>query len=133
VTLPSANRTGIYIAYPTTGELKSIYRPKNYKTVVNWDHTKVGIAKNSFEGRSRGYLSNFDNEVVFVPIAIVDNVSNLKDVEDLILDRLKSRFQRVGRAREWFDTKDRTEFVSIIKSTLLSSSVDHELIDGESV
>lgn len=85
MTVPAADRRGIYIAYPTTAELKSIFKPKNYKTKVNWGHTKIGIAKDSFERRSKGYFSNFDDEVVFTPVAIIENVSELLRIEKLIL------------------------------------------------
>jgi hypothetical protein len=46
-------RTGIYLAYPTSPETKSIYRQKSYKTLDNDTHTKVGIAKDSFKAREK--------------------------------------------------------------------------------
>jgi len=86
--------------------LKSIYRPKNYKTRVNDKHTKIGIAKDSFNARSKGYYSNFDNEVIFTPVAIVEKES-LEQIEKEILRQIEFEFERVGRAREWFKTTDR--------------------------
>ncbi len=121
------NQTGIYIAYPTTSELKSIYRPKNYKTLVNDQHTKVGIAKDSFKSRSRGYYGNFDNEVEFIPIVIID-VKYLDQIEKLVLSEIKAEFSKVGRAREWFKTTNYKRITEIIFSTLKSTGIEHERI-----
>jgi len=120
-------KTGIYIAYPTTPELKSIYRPKSYKTMVNERHTKAGIAKESFGSREKGYVDNFDGEVVFRPIAVIA-VENLKPAEDVVLSALKAEFKRVGRSREWFATSNHERVIDIITATLAGSSIRHDLI-----
>jgi hypothetical protein len=120
-------KTGIYIAYPTSPILKSIYRPKNYKTMVNDQHTKVGIAKDSFASRRKGYVGNFDNEVEFIPIAIVP-LGDLIEAENLILGKICNEFTRVGRAREWFNTSEHQRIVEIVVSTLASSDFEHERI-----
>lgn len=117
--------TGIYMAYPTSPILESIYRPKNYKTQVNDQHTKIGIAKESFKSRESGYLSNFDNEIKFIPLAIVKN-EELVSVEKEILLALKNEFSRVGRAREWFSTSDHNRVASIVSSTLHKTGVKFE-------
>ena len=120
-------QTGIYIAYPTTDTLKSIYRPKNYKTEVNNQHTKVGIAKESFQARKTGYTSNFDNEVEFHPIAIIDR-AYLEEAESKIIAAICKEFGRVGRAREWFCTSDHKRIVDIIIDSLSASGIKHELL-----
>jgi hypothetical protein len=60
------NSTGVYIAYPTSAQFKPIYR--GYKTVVNLEHTKIGIAQRSFESREHGYIAAFQSEVKFFPV-----------------------------------------------------------------
>ena len=91
-------KTGVYIAYPTSPILKSIYRPKNYKIMVNDQHTKVGIAKDSFASRRKGYVGNFDNEVEFIPIAVVP-LEQLIEAERHILSAVRNKYTRVGCAR----------------------------------
>ena len=94
------NKTGIYIAIPTSNTLKSIYRAQNYKTQVNNEHLKIGITKDSFQSRSKCYYDNFDNEVEFIPLVAI-NRDVLKEVEAKVLAQIKIEFNRVGRAREW--------------------------------
>jgi len=120
-------QTGIYIAYPTTSELKSIYKPKNYKTMVNDQHTKVGIAKDSFNSRSKGYYGNFDNEVDFIPLVIID-VKHLGQIEKIILSEINAEFSKVGRAREWFDTTNRKRVTEIVFSTIVASGIEYKRI-----
>lgn len=119
--------TGMYIAYPTSPVLKSIYRTKNYKTEVNDQHTKVGKARNSFHSRRGGYLSNFDNEVEFVPVVAIDR-EKLDHAEQLILKAVITHYKRVGRAREWFQTADRERIIGIITKTLNEHGVDYRFI-----
>lgn len=121
------NKTGIYIAYPTSSAMKSIYRPKNYKTMVNDRHTKVGIAKDSFASRRKGYVGNFDNEVNFIPIAIVPR-EQLGEAERYIIHAIHKNYERVGRAREWFDTSDHEKIVEIIFANLNEGGFSHEKI-----
>jgi len=120
-------KTGIYIAYPTSPLLKSIYRPGSYKTKVNDQHTKVGIATKSFASRRKVYFDNFDNEVEFIPITIISS-DQLKKAEQLILVEIKRKYKKVGRSREWFNTPKRQEIVEIIISTLAESGIAHEQI-----
>jgi hypothetical protein len=58
------------------------------QTMVNDQHTKVGIAKNSFASRRKGYIGNFDNEVEFIPIAIV-HMGQLIEFERLSLSTIR--------------------------------------------
>ena len=120
-------RTGIYIAHPTSPVLKSIYRPKNYKTTVNNQHTKVGIAKKSFASRRKGYVDNFDNEVEFIPITLIP-LEQLVKAEHLILNAIHKKYKKVGRSREWFNTSMRQEIAGIIIATLDESGIAHEQI-----
>lgn len=122
------SKTGIYMAYPTTAVLKSIYRPKNYKTMVNKEHTKVGIAKDSFNARSRGYFSNFDNEVIFIPLAVIQDIQTLIIVEQFVLSEINSEYSRVGRAREWFNTYNHNRIKEIVAQSLIASGVPHEYV-----
>jgi len=119
---------GIYIAFPTSRVMKSIYRPKNYKTMVNEQHTKVGITKNSFKSRRKGYIDNFDNQVNFIPIAIV-HPDQLNKAETSILAVIREKYKRVGRAREWFHTQNRDDLVELILTTLAASDIEHKLIN----
>ncbi|EGV20154.1 hypothetical protein ThimaDRAFT_0830 [Thiocapsa marina 5811] len=108
-------RPGVYLAFPTSAELKPIYA--GYKTKVNDQHTKIGIARDCFEARKRSYVGTFDGEVEFWPIAEV-NKESLKSVEDRILARVSRRYGKVGRAREWFNTTDRKEIRAMILALL---------------
>ena len=121
------NQTGIYIAIPTSAVLKSIYRAQNYKTEVNNEHLKIGITKDSFQSRSKCYYDNFDNEVEFIPLVAI-NRDVLKEVEAKVLAQIKIEFNRVGRAREWFDTNDKQRIIKILISTLCKENVEYELL-----
>jgi hypothetical protein len=124
------SKTGIYIAHPTSAVLKSIYKPKNYKTMVNDEHTKVGIAKHSFLARSKGYYSNFDNEVMFKPIVIIEDINLLVIIEKHLLSQIRLEFKRVGRSREWFETNEREKVSDLVSQFLLEFDRDkYQLID----
>ena len=122
-------KTGIYIAYPTSPVLKSIYKAGGYKTKVNDQHTKVGIAKDSFKSRSKSYLGNFDNEVVFIPMVFVDK-RHLKRAEDMLLSEIELEFCKVGHAREWFDTLNRKRISDLVFSTLATSGIEYKTIQS---
>ncbi len=121
-------QTGIYLAYPKSPNLKSIYRQKKYKTEVNETHTKVGIAKNSFKAREKGYLKNFDEEVVFAPLAIIVDLDELKRVEDLILEALRLEFENEKPSREWFRTSNHEKVTEIIIQVLTLNQITHKFI-----
>lgn len=113
------NKTGIYIAYPVTCTSKSIYR--GYKTKVNKKHTKTGIATDSFSTRKKDYCSTFNDEVEFIPVAVVSNLAALRNIEKSVLSNIKKEFPTVGHARKWFDTDDRNRIIDIITQTLSKS------------
>lgn len=123
----SLDGTGIYLAFPTSSMLKSIYPQKQYKTMVNDQHTKVGIAEDSLRARKLNYLKTFDNEVKFVPIAFIER-EFLEFIEGRIILELRSRFSIVGKSREWFHTSDRQKMIEIISRILSESNVAHELL-----
>jgi hypothetical protein len=104
--------TGIYLAYPTTTTLKQTYR--NHKSMVNDQHTKVGITVKSFRERSNEYERTFDGEVEFVPLVVMEP-EQLALIEKDILSALRAEFGNVGRTREWFDTSDRTRIIEIVQ------------------
>lgn len=93
--------TGLYMAYPTTDERKPIFR--GYKTMVNRNHTKVGITRDSFAQRQKEYLKTFDGEVEFIPLIEIPK-DRLKESEDFVRSALTREFGCVGNAREWFNT-----------------------------
>jgi hypothetical protein len=95
--------------------------------MVNDQHTKVGIAKDSLGARKRRYLKTFDNEVEFIPVAVVD-LEVLQVIERRIIRELRSRFSKVGRSREWLYTSDRQKVIAIISRTLSESNIAHELL-----
>ena len=74
--------TGIYMAYPTTTELKPTYR--KHKSLVNLNHTKVGITTDCFRKRRNEYHRTFNNEVEFVPLLSMP-ANKLAEVEGEIL------------------------------------------------
>lgn len=106
--------TGIYIAFPTSPLLKPIYR--GYATKVNNQHTKVGIARDSFSSRKNSYMNTFDGEVVFLPVVVID-AKLVESRENIILNKLSKLYPRVGRAREWFYTTDTKAVLQIINET----------------
>ncbi len=120
--------TGIYIVYPTSSTLKSIYKSKDYKTKVNDQHVKVGIAKESFRSRKSGYLGNFDNEVEFLPFILMRQ-EFLENAEKKVIAAICTKFSRVGYSREWFNTTNIQEVAKIIAKTLLENNIEHECID----
>ena len=123
------SKTGIYISYPTSPVLKSIYKAGGYKTKVNDRHTKVGKAENGFKNREGQYLGNFDNEAKFIPIVYIDN-THLKHAEEIVLSAIKSKFSTVGHAKEWFDTLDRKKISEIVINTLDISGIKYEAIQS---
>lgn len=115
--------TGIYMAYPTSPLLKSVCRPRGYKSLVNDQYTKVGIAKISFRSRERRYKSNFDDEVEFVPLAIIGG-EELERIEKPVLAAIAKEFEKVSRARQWFHTNNRCRVADIVSTTLRRSNVE---------
>ncbi len=98
--------------------------------MVNDQHTKVGIAKDSLKARKLSYLRTFGNEVEFIPVAVVEQ-EFLKSIEDRIILELRSRFSSVGKSREWFHTSDRQKVFGIVSQLLFESNVEHELLWGD--
>ena len=118
-------KIGIYSAYPTTSELKPIF--KGFKTKVNNNHTKVGKCEIGFLGREKNYQTTFDKEVEFHPVVILKKVEDL-DVEKDVINVLKERYKKVGFAKEWFDTDDHESVIKIIVDVVKKSGVDYELV-----
>ncbi len=113
------NKTGIYIAYPTSAKLKSIYAGSEAK--VNNKHTKVGIAKKSFKSRKKGYDKVFDDEVEFEPLVEIADLKELKEIEKEILINIKKEFSKVGQTQEWFETANRDRIKEIALDTLINT------------
>ena len=126
----SLDRTGIYLAFPTSSMLKSIYPQKHYKTMVNDQHTKIGIPKDSLRARKCSYLRTFNNEVEFIPIAFVEQAF-LEFIEDRILLERRSRFSRVGKSREWFHTLDRRKVIELVSKVLFESNIAYKLLSND--
>jgi len=106
--------TGIYIAYPTSAVLKPIY--PGYKTFVNAEHTKIGIARRSFVSREHQYVKAFQAEVVFFPILELPAAA-LRAFEMQLLRMLLCTYSRSGHAREWFHTSERQAIAERVWST----------------
>jgi hypothetical protein len=109
------NGVGVYMAYPTTSVLKPIYQ--GYKAQVNDMHTKVGITEDSFSSRKNSYLKTFGGEVKFIPVAEI-KMAELKNVEKIIVADLSTKFQKVGRTREWFETNDRNMILEMVLESI---------------
>lgn len=103
--------SGIYIAYPTTPQLKPTYR--GHKTLVNDQHTKVGVATKDFVSREDEYMRTFQSDVAFYPVLACDP-SILPALEARILHAMRSRYPLSGTAREWFRTTDRQAVADLI-------------------
>ena len=98
--------------------------------MVNDQHTKIGIAKDCLRARKLSYLRTFDNEVEFVPIALLEQ-EFLKSIEDRIKIELRSRYSKVGKSREWFHTSDRQKVIEIVSKGLLERNIAHELLPND--
>lgn len=119
-------QTGIYLVYPTSEELESIYKPKGYKTMVSNQHSKLGITQKSFKSRKKCYTKNFE-DVVFKPLVIVDSIY-LKSIEKEILNVIKNEFNTVGYSREWIDSTNRTRITEIVRDELVKSRIPHIIV-----
>lgn len=115
--------TGIYLVYPISEKIESIFKQKNYKTKVNNEHTKVGITEKSFKSRKKCYVDNFD-DVDFMVLAIVD-AKYLKIIEKEILIVIKREFNIVGYSREWIDSNNRSRIIEIIYNKLEKSGIPY--------
>ena len=109
-------KTGIYIAWPTTDEMKPIYRGS--PTMVNDQCTNVGKTANSFQARQGDYLATFGSEVKFEPLAAIEGSKELAQIEEEILLAMRKEFRQVGRARQWFHTSDREQVREIVANVL---------------
>tara|TARA_Y100001954_G_C15464848_1_gene432704 strand:- start:137 stop:550 length:414 start_codon:yes stop_codon:yes gene_type:complete len=121
-----ANKKGIYIAYPLADDLQSIYKPKNYKTTVNKNHTKIGITVKAFKSRAKCYYDNFGTQFKFIPIFILNNDSDILAIEKKILEAIKNELPKRGRSREWFETDDRERIINIAKEVLIQNEINHQ-------
>ena len=109
-------QTGIYLAYPKSKKMQSIYKIKNYKTKVNKHYTKVGITQTSFASRKKNYEENFGN-IKFTPLAIV-NKKHLNAIEKIILTEIEKEFPKAGKSHEWFHTTNRKRLIKIVNMVL---------------
>ncbi len=121
------DKVGLYIAYPTSSTLKSVFKEKSYKGMVNEKHTKIGKTTRNFGDRKKQYLHSFDNEVVFKPIAII-SVKNISKVDSIILAEIKKEFNVVPNTRKWFDTSNHLKIIEIILTSLEKSGYKFEVV-----
>lgn len=122
-----ANKKGIYIAYPLTDELQSIYKPKNYKTTVNKNHTKIGITVKTFKNRAKCYYDNFGTQFKFIPVFLISSDDDIIVVEKKILEAIKNEFPKRGRSKEWFETIDRERILKIAKEVLDENKISYSV------
>jgi hypothetical protein len=123
----ACHQTGVYIAYPASPVLKSINKSNNHTTMVNDQHTKLGISKGSFLNNKKEHRDNFDNEVDFIPVATIGS-EYLGHIEAQIISAIQSEFQKVEQTNEWFDTSDRQRILEIISNTLATSGIEYQYI-----
>lgn len=95
--------------------------------MVNDQHTKLGIANNSFIRHKKEHLANFDNEVDFIPVAIIAT-EHLERIEVQIKTAMHRGFEKVEQTNEWFDTSDRQRILEIISKTLAASGMEYQYI-----
>ncbi len=125
-------QAGMFIAYPTSSVLKSIFSPKGYEAMVNDQHTKIGITKRSFrETLFRNYLKTFDNMVELVPVTLI-NPDKLDHAKSVVLKEMRSQFAKVDRTRDWFWSNDHERIKDVVAKTLTASGVKHEYIGDRS-
>ena len=121
------NLTGIYIAYPTSPALKPINRVTHGQAEVNDRYTNVGVTYCSFLSRRSCYLANFDDEVEFLPVVAVEP-EHLTYAHELVLEAVGTCYDRVGHAREWFQTAHRQRIIGIIVDTLNEHGIEFSLV-----
>ena len=105
--------TGIYIAYPTSPVLKPTYH--GHKTLVNNEHTKIGITISSFVTRENEYMRTFSGELAFIPL-VAAPLHVLAELEARLLMELRRRYSPSGSAREWFHTTERQAIAQLVWS-----------------
>lgn len=102
---------GVYLAYPTTSVLRPTYR--GHKTLVNHEHTKVGITTKAFVTRENEYMRTFSFELAFFPL-LVAPLASLYVMEHAILAEMRRRYPLSGAAREWFHTTARQDIAELV-------------------
>ncbi|MEI7465949.1 MAG: hypothetical protein WCJ87_11425 [Burkholderiales bacterium] len=117
----SPRSTGLYLAFPTTEVLKPTYR--GHKTLVNLEHTKVGITMSSLRSRWSEYKRTFGGEVAFHPLFEL-SAPQPSIYESRLLDEMHRHFPKSGSAREWFFTTEREKIVAHALSLLAVKDFD---------
>jgi hypothetical protein len=125
--IPHESESGLYLAWPVSDELQSIYKRKNYKTLVNNQHTKFGQAKH-FGKRARGYVDNFTGGCKFEPVVIVA-LEHLDEAETAVKQALRAEFNNVGNASEWLDSTYHNLMSELMIKALVETKIPHTLCD----
>jgi hypothetical protein len=121
-------QVGLFIAYPTSSTMKSIFSPKGYKATVNRQHTKIGITKRGFkETLARNFVKTFDGQVEILPVALIAP-EYLDGAKAKVRKALSQRFPIVDETKDWFHSSDHNKFKDIIGKTLAASGIEHEYI-----
>ena len=125
--------SGIYIVQLLNDEPMPVTRDRRYVDIcakVNKDNVKVGKAEN-FESRRSNYWKDFDSEnVVFEPVARVDDIET---AERLILRALKQhrKLSPKGGKLEWLEGISYEDVRSAVYSVLDENGVDYGLVAND--
>ena len=117
----SPHSPGVYLAFPTTAVLTPTYR--RHKTLVNFEHTKVGITVSSFSSRWSEYKRTFGGQVAFHPLFELSS-PQLSIYESRLLGEMHRHFPKSGSAREWFFTTEREKIAASALSLLAAKDFD---------
>jgi hypothetical protein len=119
--------TGIYIVQLKNEELMPVTRDRRYVDTcakVNRDNIKVGKAE-SFTGRKLGYYKDFDEaNVVFQPIAELDNIKTAERVVLRALKQYRKLSPKQGKL-EWLEGISYADAKRIALAALDGEGIDY--------
>jgi hypothetical protein len=124
------NAPGIYVAKILSDDPMPVTRDKRYVETcarVDKNNVKVGKAKN-FAIRQSNYWTDFDEEnVVFIPLAILNDIHR---AETAILRHLKKYRMRSpkGRMMDWLENIETETVIEAVYLVLDKEGIPHEII-----
>lgn len=128
----SPNAPGIYVARIITDVPIPVTRDKRYVETcarVDKSNVKVGKAKD-LAARQSNYWKDFDEEnVVFIPLAILDDI---QQAETAILRHLKKYRKRSpkGGLMDWLENIETETVIKEVYSVLIKEGIPHEIIEA---
>lgn len=124
------NSPGIYVARIVSTSPMPVTRDKRYVDIcarVDNSNVKIGKAKN-LASRQKNYWKDFDEEnVIFIPLAILENI---QQAETAILRHLKEYRKRSpkGGMMDWLENIDIEVVIAEVYSVLDRKGIVYEAV-----